>query len=198
MRTNLLTTKNTKVTKPERIMKAEMRKNAVGGGVLCAEAGFTIIELLTVLVIIVILSGLIVGAAKYALTKGATSRAQAEIAAMENALEHYRNDNGVYPTTPNGRPTSASAMPYGNSPTLYSALAGGPGFPRTYMTFKPAQIRAINLTTTNVVDPFGAPYNYYCTQPVQADQSNTVSFDLWSYGPSGTNGDPNMITNWKQ
>jgi general secretion pathway protein G len=161
-------------------------------------AGFTLVELLTVLIIIVILAGLVVGAAKYALTKGATSRAQAEIAAMELALEHYKSDNGVYPTTPSGRPTSAISSPYGNSPTLYLALAGAHGFPKTYMTFKANQIRTINATTTIILDPFGAPYNYYCTQPVQADQFNTASFDLWSYGPSGTNGDPNMITNWKQ
>src|SRR5271170_4348492 len=59
-------------------------------------AGFTLVELLAVLIIIAILAGLIVGAGKYALTKGATSRAQAEIAAMENALEHYKTDNGYY------------------------------------------------------------------------------------------------------
>jgi general secretion pathway protein G len=160
-------------------------------------AAFSLVELLFVLAIISILAGLVVGTAKYASTKAATSRAQSEIAAIEMALEHYKNDNGAYPTTPSGRPTSASASPYGNSPTLYSALAGGPNFPKTYMKFSASQIRPIDLTTTNLVDPFGTPYNYYCTQPTQLDQTNSASFDLWSYGPSGTNNDPNMITNWK-
>jgi len=152
-----------------------------------------------VLIIIVILAGLVVAAGKYALTKAATSRAQSEIAAMELGLEHYKSDNGVYPTTPNVRPTTANAFvyPYANSYWLYLALAGGPGSPKSYMMFKPNQIRVDSSGRAYLIDPFGTAYNYYC-YPGALDQSNSASFDLWSYGPSGTNGDPNMITNWKQ
>ncbi|MGO9244972.1 MAG: type II secretion system protein, partial [Verrucomicrobiia bacterium] len=50
-------------------------------------AGFTIVEMLVVVIIIALLAALTVGAAKYALTKAATSRAQSEIAGMEMALE---------------------------------------------------------------------------------------------------------------
>ena len=161
-------------------------------------AAFSLVEVLFVLAIVSILAGLVVATAKYASTKAATSRAQTEIAAIEMALEHYKNDNGSYPTTPNVRPTNVNAPQYGNSALLYSALAGGPNFPKTYMKFSATQIRPISQTVTNLVDPFGTPYNYYCTQPPQLDQTNSASFDLWSYGPSGTNGDPNMTTNWKQ
>ena len=160
-------------------------------------AGFTLVEIMVVLFIIMILSGLIVGGAKYALTKAARSRAEAEIAAMENALENYKIDNGVYPTTPPGRPTDANGPAYANSPTLHKALAGGPGYPKTYLTFKPNQIQVISPAETNVVDPFGKPYNYYCTQPLQPDQMNSVTFDLWSYGPDNADSTPDDITNWK-
>jgi len=167
------------------------------------EAAFTLIEILVVIVIISILVGIVLGTAKYAQGKAARSRAASEIAAMETALENYKNDNGVYPTTPNGRPTSALALPYGNSPVLYSALvAGAPNNHKTYFTFKPNQIRAINNTTTNIVDPFGMPYNYYCTQtaaiPAQNDQTNSVTFDLWSYGLDNQNGTADDIVNWRQ
>jgi len=59
--------------------------------------GFTLIELITVITIIVILAGLILSVAGYVQRKGATSRAQAEIKAMEAALESYKADNGAYP-----------------------------------------------------------------------------------------------------
>lgn len=160
-------------------------------------AGFTLVELLTTLVIIAILAGLVVAVGKYALTKAGTSRAQAEIAAMENALERYKSDNGRYPAStvtrnspsPPGVPTIIEIY---NSTNLYSALSG------KYFTFKPNQLAGTGAGTY-VVDPFGHPYNYYCP-PVGtvAVWSNQATFDLWSYGPSGTNGDPNMITNWKQ
>jgi prepilin-type N-terminal cleavage/methylation domain-containing protein len=167
-------------------------------------AGFTIIEMLVVLIIILMLAALTVGVAKYASTKAATSRTQAEIAAMEMALEHYKDDNGVYPAT-TGLRASASGYPgqceYSNSAVLYTALAGGP---KRYFNFRADQLRTnTTLSAIYVIDPFGNPYNYYQTNIPQSVNNtyyanNLATFDLWSYGPSGTNGDPNMITNWKQ
>ena len=98
-------------------------------------AGFTMVELLTTLVIIVILAGLIVAAGKYALTKAGTSRAQAEIAAMENALERYKSDNGVYPPSTATRVSPPLGTEINNSIDLYSALNG------KYFMFKPNQTR---------------------------------------------------------
>jgi general secretion pathway protein G len=159
-------------------------------------SAFTLIEILVVIVIITILAGLVVGAAKYAQTKQARSRAQAEIATMEMALERYKNDNGAYPLTPAGRPTTTTAKvsPYGYSGRLYAALTNGAG---KYMTFKPNQIAA-DAGTTYIVDPFGTPYNYYCTSPVQQNQTNSATFDLWSYGPDNKNDTADDIVNWRQ
>ena len=143
--------------------------------------GFTLIELMTVLAIIMILAGLIVAGAKYAMTKAGRSRAEAEIAAMENALENYKNDYGVYPPSTTTR-FQVAAGPAGlaeinNSVALYAALAGGT---KVYMTFKPNQIHLDAANKPYIVDPFGSPYNYYCTQPVAANQQNQATFDLWS------------------
>ena len=164
-------------------------------------AGFTLVELLTVLIIIAILAGLIVGAGKYALTKASASRAQGEIAAMEMALEHYKTDNGYYPastTTRNsGSPGAWTTIEVYNSTNLYSALSG------KYFTFKPNQLRVDTATgKTYVIDPFGNPYNYYCPPigtPSPQPWTNTASFDLWSYGPNGIDdeGTNDDITNWK-
>ena len=68
-----------------------------------ADGAVTIIELLVVIIIILILAGLILSISSYVQNKGARARAETEIAAMSAALESYKADNGIYPTsqTPN-------------------------------------------------------------------------------------------------
>src|ERR1041384_1398869 len=85
--------------------------------------GFTLIELLTVIVIIAILAALLLAGSKYALSKGARSRAQSEIAAMETALETFKNDHGVYPLTD---PALNRTWAKTNSPLVYTALVDDP------------------------------------------------------------------------
>src|SRR6266404_9930500 len=62
---------------------------------------FTLIELIVVITVIVILTGLVLSTAGYARKKGARARAETEIAAMSAACESYKADNGVYPRDPN-------------------------------------------------------------------------------------------------
>ena len=157
-------------------------------------AGFTLVEIMVVLFIIMVLSGLIVGAAKYAQTKAARSRAEAEIAAMETALENFKVDNGYYPRSGNPRPITTSINT--NSYVVFTALAAGP---KKYMEFKPAQFHIVpvaGLICTNILDPFGNDYGYYC-YPGTLDQTNSVTFDLWSYGPDGQNDTADDIINWR-
>src|SRR5438552_5275698 len=61
---------------------------------------FTLVELLVVLVIIMILTGMVLAAAGYVSKKGAHSRAEAEMTALAAALEAYKGDNGNYPRDP--------------------------------------------------------------------------------------------------
>ena len=67
-------------------------------------AAFTLIELLTVITIILILAGLILGIAGSAQHKAAVSRADGEIHALSVAANNYQIDNGTYP-----RDTASSA-----------------------------------------------------------------------------------------
>jgi general secretion pathway protein G len=151
---------------------------------------FTLVEIMVVLFIIMVLSGLIVGAAKYAQTKAARSRAEAEVAAMETALENFKVDNGYYPRSGNPRPITTSINT--NSYVVFTALAAGP---KKYMTFKPSQFHIVGVYT-NILDPFGNDYGYYC-YPGTLDQTNSVTFDLWSYGPDGQNDTADDIINWR-
>ena len=174
-----------------------------------SRSGFTLIEIMVVIVIITILVGIVIGASKYAQTKGATSRAKAEIAALETALEGYKSDNGVYPGS-----TEIPNNGTQNSILLYNSLATGP---KRYFTFKANQVRdggnmilvtincptvptnyTVSVTNVAVMDPFGMAYNYFNNPCGGGGQNNSATFDLWSYGPDNINGTADDITNWKQ
>ena len=182
-------------------------------------------ELLTVIAIIGILAALTIGGAYYARTKAKVSRAQAEIAAMETALESYKNDRGIYPDSSNNRNNAGT-----NSSYLVRALSGTQYSPcsgitksKSYFAFKREHLGQLDVHTdfctniflcppaftnmcTNVfttvstnyfiVDPFGQPYNYF--HNASGVQSNAVTFDLWSYGPDGRDDTDDEITNWRR
>ncbi len=59
--------------------------------------GFTLIELVIVMSIIIVLAGLILATSGYVQEKSKRSRTEAEIAAISAALENYKADNGIYP-----------------------------------------------------------------------------------------------------
>jgi prepilin-type N-terminal cleavage/methylation domain-containing protein len=60
-------------------------------------SAFTLLEMLVVLAIIVILAGLVLSVGSYVQKKSALARASGEIAALSNACESYKSDNGNYP-----------------------------------------------------------------------------------------------------
>ena len=60
-------------------------------------SAFTLLEMLTVLAIIVILSGLVLAVGGYVQKRSARARAEGEIASLSSACESYKSDNGNYP-----------------------------------------------------------------------------------------------------
>ena len=60
-------------------------------------SGFTLIEVLTVIVIIALLAALILGLAATAQKKAARSKAEAEITQLENAVTDYQSKYGRVP-----------------------------------------------------------------------------------------------------
>src|SRR6184192_108534 len=76
---------------------------------------FTLIELVVVVGLILVLTGLVLSTVGYARKKGARARAETEIAAMAAALESYKADNGVYPSssdTSNLNPATTTPSSY--------------------------------------------------------------------------------------
>lgn len=66
------------------------------------ERGFTLIEILVVMVMIALLASLVAPRLFPKLGKGKQSAAKAQIELLEQALDQYRLDTGRYPTTQEG------------------------------------------------------------------------------------------------
>ena len=183
-----------------------------------AARAFTIIELLIVMAIIIVLAGLILATANYVQKKGQRSRAEAEIAAISAALENYKADNGVYPSSaetntlkPNtmGDPSTASYT--SASLALYKLISGDAdnsddrsAESKSYFNFKPNQLSPTDQTAKVLFirDPFGNSYGYSTVKasaPTGSDGYNPT-FDLWSTsGNIDTSNPPNQsqwIKNW--
>lgn len=164
-------------------------------------AAFTLLELLAVIAIIAVLTGIVIGVGRRSAETGRSARAKAELAALSAALEAYKRQHGDYPQTgavPNLADTAAPAS--ADAPgILFNALAGKRG-PRPTLT--PLDGRAFvelaKFTLQNpaalpspgntaqlanaFVDPWGRRYLYaYRT----GTGWTNPSYVLWSTGPDG-------------
>jgi prepilin-type N-terminal cleavage/methylation domain-containing protein len=165
---------------------ADSRPNAArdAGGLLSALRsplpGFTLIELLVVIAIIAILAGLVLQTAGFVQRKGATSRAEAEVAALSAALESYKADMGDYPLGTN----NAGAANFNLLTNLMPTAAGT----KVYFEVNKGMTNSAGFLT----DPFGTTYGYQYYG--NATRSGTNFFDLWSTaGSTNTNA---WIKNW--
>ena len=165
---------------------------------------FTLIELLTVMAVIAILAGMILGTAGYVQKKAARDRARTEIAAMEVALESYRVDNGWYPANPLKKAPSTPNRPTsGGADILYQALTGdgtnklmdggvaslgNKQYGKNGVAYWEPKDNQLNAERNQICDPFGRPYNY-----VSPGYFNTATFDLWA----GTARDMNDLETWQ-
>lgn len=101
-----------------------------------SRGGFTLIEMITVMAVIVILVGMVLSVNTFVQRKGAVNRTKAEIAALSMAIENYSVDNGSVPrdaeTTDildprmHGAPANGDQLKLykASSQTLYKALSG--------------------------------------------------------------------------
>ncbi|MFW9269524.1 type II secretion system major pseudopilin GspG [Pseudomonas sp. NR3] len=140
------------------------------------QRGFTLIEIMVVVVIIGVLGAIVVPQFMSRPDQAKATAARTDIQAIATALEMYRLDNFHYPSTQQGlaalntRPTGTPAPRNWN--------------PHGYLKSLP-------------VDPWGTPYQYL--NPGQ--KSLDGSYDLYSLGADGVAGGEGMaadIGNWAE
>lgn len=131
-------------------------------------AGFTLLELLVVLVILGLLAGYV--APKYfaQIGKSEVKTAQAQIGALEKALDQYRIDTGHYPNAQQGLAAldaKPADEPRWDGPYLKKAVPN---------------------------DPWGKPYQY----KIPGDHGEVDIFSYGRDGAPGGSGQDADITNW--
>jgi len=133
-----------------------------------AAAGFTLLELLVVLVILGLLVGVVAPRFFGQIGKSEVKVATAQIRALEDALDQYRLDVGRYPTTEQGLAA------------LNSSPAGVARWQGPY------------LKKTVPVDPWGSPYQYRAP----GEHGEVDLFSLGKDGQPGGTADAADIANW--
>jgi len=140
-------------------------------------AGFTLIEIMAVVVIMGMLMSLVGVAVVGQMNRARVTTTRAQISQIENALELYRMDNSRYPSTSQGLDALI------NKPT-------GTPEPRNYPPGGYLRRR------DTLVDAWGSPFQY-----ANPGTHNPHTFDLWSLGADGTAGGDDLDTdigNWDE
>lgn len=142
-------------------------------------AGFTLLELLTVVAILFLLGALVLTGGRYVIVRGQTARARAELAVLAGALEKFRTAQGDYPRTDDAARFLQSMLGRrgpGNEPLTGAAL-----IEVTRFSVEEGADPIAN-PTARLLDPWGRPYSYiYRTQTPWTNPGPVLS----SYGPDG-------------
>lgn len=133
-----------------------------------APAGFTLIEVLLVLIILVIIGSLAVNVFTGTQDKASINAAKSQIPLVRGAIDRYRLDMNKYPTSLEElweEPSDADEQDRWGGPYLEP--------------LKP--------------DPWGNEYEY-----LAEGKKNAGKFDFWSAGPDGKSGSDDDIGNWEE
>jgi general secretion pathway protein G len=145
-------------------------RSALQGTASRLQRGFTLIEIMVVVIIIGLLVAIVAPNVIGNVDKANVTKAKADIRAMKSALELYYLDNSTYPTSEQGLEALVTRP---NDPNLRNWN------PRGYMERIPN-------------DPWNNPYQYLYP-------GNRAEFDIYSFGSDGRPGGDDLaadIGNW--
>ena len=150
-------------------MKLKNKKYAWITGRRVAQRGFTLVELLLVLVILGVLAAIVVPKFSGRTEQARETAAVSQISTFGTALDAFEVDNGYYPKGKNGLQDLTQVpqnVPNWRGPYLKGEIP---------------------------LDPWGNPYVYECP-----GRNNPSSYDIMSTGPDGREGGDDDVTNWQQ
>lgn len=140
-----------------------------------AQAGFTLIEIMVVVVILGVLGALVLPNLMGRPDQAKLTAARTDIQSISTALEIYRLDNGRYPTTAQGLEALVKRPSLAPLPRLWN--------PQGYLKSMPA-------------DPWGTTYQY-----ASPGTRSNLGYDLYSLGADGRAGGEGLdaeIGNWPE
>jgi general secretion pathway protein G len=147
--------------------------------VLCSDRGFTFIEIMVVVAILAILAALVVPRIMGRTDDAKRTAAKVQIRNIEGALQLYKLDNGVYPSTEQGLKALVEKPSVGVIPKKWKV--GG------YLQKLPE-------------DPWQNPYKYISPSQRRTPAGTSVGdYELMSLGTDGEAGGEGItadITNW--
>ena len=132
------------------------------------QRGFTLLEIMVVIVILGVLASMVAPNVLGNKDKADRQKAVSDIVALESALDMYKLDNNVYPSTEQG---------------LEALVSKPSGFP------EPKAYRENGYIRRLPEDPWGNPY--YLVAPGEYG-----AVDIFSAGPDGQPGTDKDIGNW--
>jgi general secretion pathway protein G len=154
----------------------------------CPRRGFTLVEMLVVIAIIVVLSGLTIAGLGYVNQKQAREQTKVQIGLLQMALEEYKADTGEYPvhavqSGENGTPEIYDALyPFEADAEVYLSELDPENDSQGWLQGQETQGGGLTI-----YDPWGGEYRYRTNNPNSSGESIAANpdFDLWSAGPDG-------------
>jgi general secretion pathway protein G len=137
-----------------------------------ARRGFTLMEVLIVLAILVMLVGMVVPRFLGAQKQGEMRAAKTQIGMFQSALEHYCSDVKTFPTTDQG----------------LSALMTKPSDLDDSITWEGPYLNGETVPK----DPWAQDYHY----EYPPTHGTTDKPDIWSNGPDKTEGTDDDVVSW--
>jgi general secretion pathway protein G len=149
---------------------------------------FTLLELLSVIGIIAIVAGIILGGMNYASRRADEAKTISLMTQLEMALDAFKQDRGFYP------PASESPVKFliVSDELILELVLDGASKPYSFVnnTTKRPYIE-LGWMNDTYKDSWGNAFQYRCP-----GTNNTSSYDLWSLGAKGLPDD--YICNWKR